>query len=89
MGILEIIAGVEQLVAEGWTRYFIIIGGVSLLDNISGGIIGVYPLKSLVETVIHLWIPDFFFPVLYGVSSLLICVVVIPIFLFLFKASFK
>ena len=89
MGVLEIITGIEQLVAEGWTRYFMIIGGVALLDNISGGIIGVYPLKSLIETVVHLWIKEFFFPVIYGVSSLLILVVVIPVFLFLFKSSFN
>lgn len=88
MGVLEIITGIEQLAAEGWTRYFMIIGGVALLDNIAGGLVGIYPLKSLIETIIHLFVPEFYFPVFFGVSSLLIFVVCVPIFLFLINASF-
>ncbi len=87
MGIIAILTGLQQLIAEGWTRFFVIVGSVSLLDNVLGGIAGVYPLKSLIETVMHIWIPDFFFPVYYGVSTLLIVVVVMPFALFLFKST--
>lgn len=89
MGFLEIIVGIEQLIAEGWTRFFVIIASVALIDNISGGLINVYPLKSLIETVIHIWISEFYFPVYFGVSTLLITVVVIPFAIFLFKSSFN
>lgn len=89
MGILEIIGGIEQLVAEGWTRFFILIASVSILDTATGALIGVYPLKSIVETVLHIWIPDFYFPIYFGVNSLLITVVLMPFAIFLFKSSFR
>lgn len=91
MGIIAIATGLQQLIAEGWTRYFILVGGVSLADNVTGGLIGIFPLKSLIETVVHVWIPEFYFPVFYAdgvpVSSLLIIVVIMPVFLFIFKKT--
>lgn len=95
MVVAEIIAGtsgiisfVQGLIAEGWTRFFILIIAIATIDNVIGSYAGIYPLKSSFETIIHIIVPDFYFPIYYGVSTLLMMVVLVPFAVFMFKASF-
>ena len=72
----------NSLVGEGWTRYFVILGGL-FVDNQVGNFTGIYALEGLISSVVInvFGIPNFVFPVHYGVSSLLIIAIMAPIFL--------
>ena len=86
--VLTAISYVNSLVGEGWTRYFIIIGGFSA-DNVVGTFTGVFVLESLLSFVISsvFRIDGFNIPIIEGVSSLLIIATIAPLIFYLIRST--
>jgi len=79
------LATMNAMIGEGYTRYFILVGGVAL-NNVAGDFTGIFLIEGLFESVIEAvtGIP-LKFPVFYGISSLLITVVLMPVLIYLFR----
>ena len=84
------LAYITSLVGEGWTRYFILLAGL-FVDNQIGNFTGLYAMEGLISFIISniFGIQGFFFPIYYGLSSLLLIFVLAPILLFLFGTAIK
>jgi len=76
----------QALASEPWTRYFVIVGALGI-NQLIGTIIGAFPLEILLTQVIGLFINGFVFPVYYGVSSLLVIAVIMPVIFYLIKTT--
>jgi len=83
---LGAVSYVQSLIGEGWIRYFILIAGIAA-DNAVGNFTGFYVLETILSFVINsvFGLQGFGFPVYYGVSSLLMIVVMAPVILMLSK----
>lgn len=87
-GILTTLGYVNSLAGEAWTRYFILLAGLSI-DNVVGEFTGLYALETILGFVIAnvFGVAGFFFPIYYGVSSLLILAVIMPLVFFLIRMA--
>lgn len=83
----------SSLVGEGWTRYFLLLAGL-LVNNVIGGLTallpnynGLYIIEGVIGFVVAnvFQIQGFFFPIYYGVSSLTVLFVIMPLVFFLIK----
>jgi len=81
------ISFLNSIVGEAWTRYFILLAGLTA-DTAIGNLTGMYPLEGLLSFVVAnvFGIAGFAFPVYYGVSSLLITAAILPLVFFLIKS---
>ncbi len=93
-GIVSAITGaltyLNAMVGEGWTRYFILIGGL-FVDNQIGNFTGLYAVEGIISAVIInvFGVQGFSFPVYSGLSSLLLIFVIAPIVLYIFKMALE
>lgn len=85
-GIAGAVSYANSIVGEGWTRYFILIGGL-FVDNQIGNFTGLYAMEGLIAWVVTnvFGIQGFVFPVYFGLSSLLVIFVIAPLVIFLVK----
>ena len=82
--LLSISSWLNSLVGENWTRYFILVGGLSGVNAIEN-IAGVYALEGLISQVVSsvFGVQGFIIPVYSGVSSLVILAATAPLIFFL------
>lgn len=87
-GIVGSISFLNSVVGEAWTRYFLILGGL-VVNNAIGLATGLYAIEALFSLVISnvFGLVGFTFPVYYGVSSLLLLFVMMPLLFFLIKMA--
>lgn len=86
--ILTGVSFLNAIVGEAWTRYFILLAGLSA-NNLLGNFSGVFIIESLISFVIInvFGVQEFGFPVYYGVSSLLILFATMPFIAFVVRIS--
>ena len=86
--IFALISFSNSLIGEAWTRYFILLAGLTA-DSTIGALVGIYPLEGLLGFVIAtvFGVKGFLFPVYYGVSSLLILAAIMPFAMYLLKIA--
>ena len=84
------LAYMNSIVGEGWTRYFVLLGGL-FVDNVIGEFTVIYAMEGLISWVVSnvFGIQGFAFPVYYGLSSLLVIFVIAPFVIFFVKDLLK
>lgn len=85
-GLFAGIKALDGIVGEYWTRYFLI-NAALLGSNFFGDLTGIYPLEGLISFVISFFVSGFVFPIYYGISSLLIISMSMPVILYLIHTT--
>ena len=85
-GIVTAVSFLNSMVGEAWTRYLILLAGLSI-SNVTGVTTGVYPIEAALGFIIAnvFQIQGFAFPIYGGLSSLLMIAMVMPFVVMLFK----
>lgn len=83
--VLGALAYTNSLVGEGWTRYFILLAGLSA-NQVVGDFTGVRVMEGLISSVVS-WIFGFqiVFPQMGNISSLTVLFVIAPLIFFTLK----
>jgi hypothetical protein len=84
--IVTLIQFLNSLVGEAWTRYFILLAGLSAVNAIEN-VAGIYAVEGLLSYVVAnvFGVQGFAIPVYYGVSSLVILTATLPFVFYLLK----